>query len=94
MHSLKNGSLTGAASKCNWHRRKESNPHLRFWRPMRYHYTTPVRPIYSSNTLSSAQPHPQLTRIHVAQPVTPNVPAASNSVGTNSNICAKTHNFS
>ena len=38
-----------------WHRRKESNPRFRFWRPMRYHYTTPVGPNHSSNRSHSAQ---------------------------------------
>ena len=43
-------SLLKAGMK--WHRRQESNPHFRFWRPMRYHYTTPVRPVIVAIGLS------------------------------------------
>ena len=38
-----------------WHRRKESNPRFRFWRPMRYHYTTPVWSCHCSNRAYFAQ---------------------------------------
>ena len=57
-----------------WHRRKESNPRFRFWRPMRYHYTTPVGSNHFSNRSHSAQhahpPHayPLCTICHCERP--------------------------